>query len=473
MTPEPVRSQNPSFTLAVLAISGIAFALLQSLVAPALPDIQRELDTTPSSVAWVLTGYLLSASVTTPIVGRLGDMFGKSRMLLIVLVILGVGTALAAVASSIGVLIVARVIQGAGGGIFPLAFGIIRDEFPREKVAGSIGLMSALFGIGGGLGIVLAGVIVDNLSYHWLFWLPLVGVVTAAIATYFWVPESPVKTPGKINWLAAALMSTGLGAVLLAVSEGRSWGWLSAETIGLFVGGLVVLAVWIRAELRSDQPLVDMAMMKIEAVWTTNVVAMLLGVGMFSYFILVPQLVQTPESTGYGFGASVTKSGFFMLPQALFMLLAGAFAGRLEARFGSKPPLMVGTAFTAASFLVLIVANDQEAGIYLSSVLLGIGIGLAFAALANLIVQSVRQDQTGVATGMNTVMRSLGGAVGAQIAAAILAGNLVRGLPSEDGYTIAFVCCFVALLVGLATCIIIPGRPRPDRAAASTTATEA
>ncbi|WP_051471021.1 MFS transporter [Patulibacter minatonensis] len=474
MTDPATVRRSPTVTLAVLALAGVAFALLQSLVAPALPDIQRELDTTPSAVAWVLTGYLLSASVATPIVGRLGDMFGKERVLMIVLVVLAAGTALAAVASSIGVLIAARVIQGVGGGIFPLAFGIIRDEFPRERVAGAIGLMSALLGIGGGLGIVLAGVIVDNLSYHWLFWLPLVAVVLAAVTTHLFVPESPIRTPGRISWAAAALMSLGLGGVLLAVSEGQSWGWASPGTIALFATGLVVLAAWVRLESRSAVPLVDMRMMRIRGVWTTNLVALLLGVGMYSSFILVPQLVQQPESTGYGFGSTVTEAGLFMLPSALFMLVAGTFAGRLEARFGSKPPLMAGTGFTAASFLLLVVASDEELAIYLSSAIQGIGIGLAFAALANLIVQNVRQDQTGVATGMNTVMRSLGGAIGGQIAAAILAAEVVGGLPGEDGFTIAFAFCFVALLVGLATCLIIPGRPRPERVrGAVATGTEA
>jgi EmrB/QacA subfamily drug resistance transporter len=448
----------------------VAFALLQSLVAPALPDIQRELDTSASAVAWVLTGYLLSASVATPIVGRLGDMFGKARVLLVVLVLLAVGTALAAVASSIAVLVAARVVQGVGGGIFPLAFGIIRDEFPRERVAGAIGLVSALLGIGGGLGIVLAGVIVDNLSYHWLFWIPLAAVVVSAVATWRYVPESPITVPGRVNWAAATLMSLGLAAILLAVSQGEAWGWLSARTVVLAVAGLVLLVVWVRTELRSQVPLVDMRMMRIRGVWTTNLVALLLGVGMYSSFILVPQLVQAPESTGYGFGATVTQAGLYMLPSALLMLVAGAFAGRLEARFGSKPPLMAGTAFTAASFLVLIVAQGERAAIYGSSVLQGIGIGLAFAAMANLIVQSVRQDQTGVATGMNTVMRSLGGAIGGQVAAAILAADVVAGLPSEQGFTVAFVCCFVALLAGLATCVLIPGRPRPDRAPSAVTA---
>lgn len=260
-------------------------------------------------------------------------------------------------------------------------------------------------------------------------------------------------------------MSLGLAAVLIAISEGQSWGWTSGRTIGLLLVGLVLLVGWVRAEIAAKTPLVDMEMMRIKGVWTTNLVALLLGVGMYSSFILVPQLVQLPKSTGYGFGASVTQAGVFLLPSAALMLIAGAFAGRLEKRFGSKPPLMMGTAATAASFLLLAVAHSTDLEIYLSSALLGLGIGLAFASLANLIVQNVRQDQTGVATGMNTVMRSLGGAVGAQIAAAILVSQLTRGLPSDGAFTAAFVFCFVALLVGLATSVIIPGRARQAAAA--------
>jgi EmrB/QacA subfamily drug resistance transporter len=464
--------QHFNVTLAVLALAGVSFALLQSLVAPALPEIQHSLHTSESMVSWVLTGYLLSASVSTPIVGRLGDMFGKDRVLVVVLVMFAVGTLVAAVASSIGVLIIARVVQGIGGGIFPLAFGIIRDEFPRDRVSGGIGLMSALLGIGGGLGVVLAGVIVDRLSYHWLFWIPLVAIVGATVLAHFYVPESPVKTPGKINWLGAALMSAGLGGVLLAISEGNTWGWTSGRTLGLLALGGVLVLLWIPAELRADEPLVDMRMMRLKGVWTTNLVAVLLGVGMYSSFILVPQLVQLPESTGFGFAATVTGAGLFLLPATLMMLLVGSLAGRLEVRFGSKPPLIAGAMSAAASFLLLAAAHGQRIDIYASMTLLGIGIGLAFAALANLIVDNVRQDQTGVATGMNTVMRTVGGAVGGQIAAALLSNNLAGdGLPAERGFTLAFIVGAGALVVGIGAAILIPGRPRRVAQEAPLTAT--
>src|SRR6059058_5326049 len=188
-----------NLTFAILAISGIAFALLQSLVAPALRTIQTDLHTTTTTVAWVFTGYLLSASVATPIVGRLGDMFGKKRMLVVTLAIVAAGTLVAALATSIDMLILGRVIQGAGGAVFPLAFAIIRDEFPRERIAHGIALISAIMGIGGGLGIVLAGPIVAHFSYHWLFWFPLIGIVVATVGTVVAVPESPIRTPGRVD----------------------------------------------------------------------------------------------------------------------------------------------------------------------------------------------------------------------------------------------------------------------------------
>ena len=460
----PSERQHYGITLAVLALAGLAYALLQSLVAPALPEIQHSLHASESGVTWVLTSYLLSASVATPLLGRLGDIHGKERVLIGVLVALAIGTVVSALATSLPVMVAGRVVQGAGGGIFPLAFGIIRDEFPRERVAGGIGLISAILGIGAGAGIVLAGVIVDNLSYHWLFWFPLVAVVVAIVATAMFVPESPIKAPARISWGAATLLSAGLAAVLLAVSEAATWGWASARTLVLVAAGLVVLTLWVRVELASSEPLVDMRIMRLPGVWTVNLAGFLLGFGMYGSFILLPQLVEQPESTGYGFGASVTAAGLYMLPSTLAMLLVGPMAGRLERRFGSKPPLVVGVVFAMASFILLAVAHDASADIYIASGLLGIGIGLAFAAMANLIVIAVPADQTGVATGVNTVMRTIGGALGSQIIASILTVNVVAasGLPAERGFTIAFWLAAGVLAVGVLATLAIPGRPRPE-----------
>ena len=451
--------QHPGITLAVLAVGGISFALLQSLVAPALPGIQHALNTSENSVSWVLTSYLLAASVATPLVGRIGDIYGKERVLVIVLALLAVGTLISALATTLGVMLIGRVVQGAAGGVFPLSFGIIRDEFPRERVAGAIGLMSALLGVGGGAGVVLAGPIIEHLDYHYLFWLPLIPVVAATVATYFFVPESPIKVPGRISWRPALLMSSGLVALLLAVSEAPTWHWLSAKTIALLVIGAVLLALWVRVEMSSPEPLVDMKMMRIRGVWTTNTVALLLGFGMYASFILIPQFVETPESTGYGFGASVTQAGLYLAPSTLAVLVFGALTGRLERIFGSKPPLLAGGVLAFLCFALLAFSRDHSWQIYLASTFLGAGIGLAFASMANLIIENVGPTQTGVATGMNTVTRTVGGAFGGAATASILAGTIAAtGYPTEHGYTAAFGICAVAMAVGVAAGLLIPQR---------------
>jgi EmrB/QacA subfamily drug resistance transporter len=459
-----VANPSPRIVLAVLSLGGIAYALLQSLVVPALPQIQSALHTTESAVGWVLTAYLLSASVATPIIGRLGDMYGKERLLMIVLVMLALGTLISAIASSLWLMLLGRVIQGAGGGIFPLAFSIIRDEFPRERVPGAIGLVSSLLGIGGGAGVVFAGIVTQNLSYHWLFWFPLAMIVVTAYLTWRYIPESPVKTPGEVNYRAAALMTAGISAVLLAITETSTWGWGSPKTLGLFVLGIVVVAAWGWEELRSREPLVDMRMMAIHGVWTTNTVAFLLGVGMYASFVLLPELVQEPVSSG-GFGASVTVAGLFLLPATIAIVIVGQMAGLLERRIGSRGSLIGGTLFALASYAVLATSRSQQWEIYVAATLLGIGVGLSFAAMANLIVENVRQDQTGVATGMNAVTRTLGGAFGGQLAATLLASNLgAGGLPTSAGFTLSFVMCLIALAAALGFAVAVPRRGASEQA---------
>ena len=432
--------------------------MLQSLVVPALPTLQHDLHTTPAGVAWIFTAYLLAASVATPIAGRLGDMFGKKRTLVIVLAGLAAGTLVAALATTLPLMIAARTIQGLGGAIFPLAFGIVRDEFPRERVAGGIALMSGLLGVGGGLGIILAGPILAHLDYHWLFWLPLVAIVVATIATILTVPESPIRASGALDWTGGVLLSAWLVCLLVAISEAPTWGWFSARTLGLFATALVLAVAWIWAETKSPAPLVDMGMMRLRGVWTTNTTGFLLGFGMYSSFVLIPQFVQTPTTNGYGFGSSVTQAGLFLIPSTTAMMIASPLGGWLSGRFGSKVPLVLGVTITMLAFVMLALAHSAHWKIYTASLLLGLGVGFAYASMANLIVEAVPPDQTGVATGMNTVMRTVGGAIGAQVAASILAASVLSdGFPKEWGYTLSFLTMAVALAAGILTSLAVPG----------------
>ena len=446
--------------------------MLQSLVVPALPVLQQDLHTTPTGVTWIFTAYLLAASVATPIAGRLGDMFGKKRTLVVVLGGLAAGTLIAALATTLPVMIGARVIQGLGGAIFPLAFGIVRDEFPRERVAGGIALISGLLGIGGGLGIVLAGPILAHLDYHWLFWIPFGVITLTVLATILIVPESPLRAPGSVNWVGATLLSLWLICLLVGISEASTWGWLSTRTLGLFGAAAVLAVAWIRAETRSESPLVDMQMMRLRGVWTTNLAGFLIGFGMYSAFVLIPQFVQTPTSNGYGFGSSVTQAGLFLIPSTMMMLIAAPVSGWLSGRFGSKVPLVLGATITMLTFTLLAVAHSEHWQVYLASLLLGVGVGFAFASMSNLIVEAVRPDQTGVATGMNAVMRTVGGAIGGQVAASILAASLLAdGFPSERGYTLSFIIMAAALAAGVAAAVAVPRRrPHEPRVVAATEA---
>src|SRR6266700_5402178 len=399
MTGQTVRAR-PTVTFAVLAMGVGAFALLQSLVIPVLTTVQHQLHTSQAAVTWVLTAYLLSASIATPILGRVGDMFGKERVFVATLVALAVGSLMAAVAPSIGVMIVARVIQGLAGGMIPVAFGIIRDEFPSGKVPGAIGALASLTAVGGGLGIVLAGPIVNALDYHWLFWLPMILTVIAAVSAVLFVPESPLRTPGRISWLPAVLLSAWLVALLVALSEAPDWGWGSGRVIGLLAAAVALTAAWVITELRAATPLIDMAMMRRPAVWTNNLVALLLGVGMYATFAFLPEFVQTPAAAGYGFGASITRSGLMLLPSAVTMFAVGMFAGRLAARLGGKVLVIAGCLIGAGAMAILAFAHHQQWQIYVSNAIMGVGFGLAFSAMSALIVVAVPPSQTGVASGM-------------------------------------------------------------------------
>ena len=446
-------------TFAVLALGCMAVAMQQSLVAPALRDIQLDLHTSTTDASWILTAFLLSASVATPICGRLGDMFGKKRLLVIALAALAAGTLISALAGSLALMVAGRVVQGFGAGVIPLAIGIIRDEFPPERVASRIALISATLGFGGGLGIALAGPIVDHLSYHWLFWLPLGPFAIAALGVLLFVPDSPVRAPGRIDWAGAFLLAGWLVMLLLAISEASSWGWSSTRIIALFVAAAVLALVWVVVETRNRAALVDMRMMRLRGVWTTNATAMMLGAGMFAGFVLIPQLVQLPTSTGYGFGASVTQAGLFLLPSAVAMLLLSVVAGRLDSTVGSRLPLVLGAAVSSGAFVLLALAHSERFEIYLGTALLGVGIGLAFAAMANLIVEAVPSEQTGVATGMNTIMRTIGGSLGSTVSAVIVSSSVAAsGLPSEHGFTLAFAVSAIALAVAALATFYVPAR---------------
>jgi EmrB/QacA subfamily drug resistance transporter len=465
--------QHYNVTLGILTLAGIAFALQQTMVVPALPALREELHTTTGWVTWLLTGFLLTASVATPLLGKLGDQYGKERLLVISLGIFFVGCVGAALAPNIWFLIAFRMVQGAGGAVFPLSFAIIKDEFPEEKVGVAVGVVSAVFAIGGGLGLVLSGIIIDHLSWRWLFIVGAIGVGIAAVLVQRFVPESPIKTESRLDVPGAALLSIGLVALLLGMTEGDSWGWGSPRIVGLFAISAAALLSWGVVELRVPEPMVDMRMLARRPVLITNLTALIAGFAMFGSFVLIPNFVEIPRDLSasvarmvdYGFGASSTKAGLYLLPSALSGFLSGPLAGILGKRYGSKWPLALGMLLASIGIGLLAEWHSRPWHILLGALVLGMGLPFTFAAMAKLIVDSVRPIETGVATGVNTVMRTIGGVVGGQVGAAILTAERIHGtqVPAERAFATAFWMSAVAAFVGAVLAVFVTPLRRSDR----------
>jgi MFS family permease len=463
----PLGTANPTTILAVLLAAGISFALTQTIVLPALSVLGRSYGASPTATSWIVTGFLLSASVSTPIIGKLGDVYGKGRVLTVVLALFALGGTVNALAGSIEVVIAGRVLQGVAGGVFPLSFGIIRDTFPRERVPGAISLVSSVFGVGAGIGLPLSGVVVDHTHPSVVFWISLVAV-PAAVAAHLVVPRTPTVRGMRVDWTGALLLAGALALLLLGVTQAPAMGWGSPGNVGLLLAGIALLLAWVAVEQRVEQPLIELAVLRRRAVLATNVTGLLTGLAMFSGFLLIPQIAQAPESTGYGLGASVTVAGLLLAPSALGQLVAGPAAGRLGVRIGFRATLLIGSLLSCSAFSLLAVLHERWWHLALGGLLLGAGVAFAFASMANLIVAAVEQSEVGIATGINTVTRTVGGAFGAAVSTAVLASTIgADGLPSGDGYRLAFgLAALMALLAG-ASALRVPQAEQRTQPASS------
>jgi MFS family permease len=398
------------------------------------------------------------------LIGRIGDAVGKQRMLVVVLGLLAVGSVMAAVAPSIEWMLVARVVQGLGGGVLPLAFGIVRDEVAPERSGTAVGLLASLVSAAFGIGIVLAGPIVDGLGYPWLFWLPAIATTLAAVGAVLFVPESPVTASGRISVLPAVLLSGWLVALLLAVSEGNDRGWTSATILGLFTAAVVLMAGWIASERRAAVPLIDLDLMRERGVWTSNAVAFVAGFGTFASLGFLPQLLQTPVASGYGFGDSISQSGWVLLPSSISGFVMGFVAPRLVRRVTARRVISLGAASNAVAFGGIALFHEQTWQLSAWMVLQGVGIGCVVSSLAGVVLASVPRHQTGVASGMNANIRLIGGSIGtAMMGGVITARTGPGGFPLEAGYRDAFLVLAAVAVVAVGVALLIPRVPgRPD-----------
>ncbi|MCL7423504.1 MFS transporter [Streptomyces sp. YS415] len=449
----------------VLAFAGIVVAVMQTLLVPVIKDLPLLLDTSPSNATWVLTSTLLSGAVATPIMGRLGDLYGKRRMLVLSLAVMVVGALVSAVTSALLPMIVGRTLQGFAMGAIPLGIGLMRDMLPRERLGSAMALMSSSIGVGGGLALPAAALVAQHSDWHALFY-GAAGLGVLAIAlTFLVVPESPMRAEGTFDLPGALGLSAGLVLFLLPITKGSDWGWSSALTLGLFAAAVVVLLLWGVYELRTKAPLVDLRTTARPAVLFTNLASIMVGVSFYVVSLVLPQLLQLPESTGYGLGQSMVVAGLLVAPLGLTMMFTAPVYARLSARYGPKFTLILGLSIIAVGYgagLGLMSAAWQSLVI---AVLLGAGIGLAYSSLPALIVGAVPASETGAANGLNTLMRSIGTSVSSAVIGMVLANtaNTVNGaeIPTMHGFRLSFLIATGAVAIGLLLALFLP---KPNRA---------
>ena len=456
---------RPSWPLTlVLSLSGTLVALQQTLVVPLLPDFPRLLGVSTEDASWLVTATLLTAAVATPIVSKLADMFGKRLMMLTCLGVMIAGSVVAGIGLGFEWVVVGRALQGFSAALIPVGISIMRDELPPRKVGGAVALMSATLGIGGALGLPLAGVIYDHLGWHSLFWVTGAAGLAMFAAIAAVIPESKVRTPGRFDLLGAVLLSGALTALLLAVTKGGTWGWGSPPIWGLFVAAGVLLAVWFPYELRIGAPMVDLRTSARRPVLLTNIASVLVGFSMFANLLLASQQLQFPTETGYGFGLTVFEAGLVMVPSGLVMAVFAPVSGAMINRLGGRLTLIIGAAVLAGSYVFRVFFSGSVLEVALGATLVSLGTAIAYAPMPTLIMGSVPVTETAAANGLNALLRAVGTSSSSAAVAAFLSTVTVQVggamLPSVEAFHDIYWMACVAAIAAVGVVWFVP-KPAP------------
>jgi MFS family permease len=463
-TPEAsAPSAHPTVLVAVLSAAGIGVALMQTLIVPLIPELPNLLHTSPSNASWAITATLLTAAVATPVFGRLGDMYGPKPMMIVCAVLLIVGSLTAATASTLLPLIVGRGLQGFGIPIIPLGISVLRSSVPPEKVGEAMGLMSSSLGVGGALGLPLSAVIAQHFDWHVLFWIGTGLGVAALVMFAMLVPHVPPRSADRLDPLGALLLSAGLVTLLLGISKGQSWGWMSERTLAMFASALVVFAVFGWWELRVTSPTVDLRTTVKRPVLMTNVASVAIGFGMFALSYVAPQILELPRETGYGLGQSLLWTGLWLAPGGLAMMVTSPLAARVAAARGPRFTLAIGALIICVSYLAGLVLLHAPWQLMVLNVLVAVGVGFGYASMPALINAAVPVSETAAANGINALARSLGTAISSAVVGAILAGMTAsfagHDIPTLAGLRLALVVAAGAAGLAVVLTLLIPTAP--------------
>src|ERR1700722_722678 len=449
--------------VAVVCIAGLMVSLPMSVLIPVLPQVAEDLHSSTTSTEWLLTSTLLAAAVAVPIVGRLGDLHGKRLMLMMCAGFLTVGSLICGLSRSLIPLIIGRGVTGLSLAAVPLGISLITVTMPARRALFGVALVSATLGIGGALGLPLAGVVGEPAYYPLLFWILLAGGVVSLLGSWLFLTEPPQRGSGRFDLRGAILLAVALLCLLLPLSEAAVWGWGSPRTLGLLAIAAVLLVSFVLMERRIRSPLVDIAANARPALLRTNVASVCVGFALFASFIGTAAYVQAPRASGYGFGTSIVVSGLCMLPSGLAQLALSPVSAVISRRFGPKITLCTGSLVVAAGFVIRIALTAHLWEIVVGTTIAGAGIGIAFAAMPALISLGAPRAELAAANGLNTLCRASGSSLASAVGGTLLASSVVvvggAAFPSLAAHQLLFGICTGAAVVGAAIALLVPYPP--------------
>jgi MFS family permease len=467
-TVDSQRSPARPLLVPVLIYLAMLVAVISSLGAPLVPAIAEANHVSVPSAQWSLTVTLLVGAVATPVIGRLGDGRHRRTVVLVVLAVVLAGSVLAALPLGLGWLIGGRALQGLGLGLTPLAIATARTALSGERSRSTVAALSVTVAAGVGLGYPLTGAIAEAGGVHAAFWFGAAASAIALAAAAVVYPASPDVPPRRLDVLGALLLGTGLAAGLLALGEAEDWGWTSPQVLGLAALTVVALASWVVWQLRAAAPLVDLRLARSRDAATAHGTALLVGLANYLLLSSVPRLAQEPVAAG-GFGTSIVVAGLILLPFSLASFSASRIASRLDRSHGPRVVLPLAAVVLGVGQLLFGLLRDELWQLFLAMTVVGLGVGIMFAALPGLIVGAVPRSETGSAMSLNQVMRYVGFSVGSALSATVLEAATPAGaaFPPSSGYsTIAWVGVGTCVAVGLLTSLLPSRRalrPEPVR----------
>ena len=465
-----MKRSSTAVIIGVLSIAGVAVAIMQTLLVPIIPELPSLLGVSAEDASWLITATLIASVVATPSLSRLADMYGKRRMLLVSLGFLLAGSLIGVVGSSLAMLILARSLQGFAVALVPIGMSIMRDELPRERLAGAVALMSATVGIGAAVGLPLSGWIYSQFGWHAIFWSSASIAFVMIIAIMLVIDESPVRAGGHFDYRGAIVLSLALTAVLLGITKGGAWGWTSVPTLASFAVGLALFAAWWPLEMRVTDPIVDLRTSVRRPVALTNAASLVIGFSMYANMLVTTQLLQLPVSTGFGFGISALAAGLALLPSALVMVLLAPVSARITRRFGARSTLIFGSAILVLGYVGRSFMMSSEGLVVIGAIVVSCGTAFTYSSLPVLIMRAVPVHETAAANGLNTVVRMIGTSISSATVAALLTSMMItvsgHAFPSQLAFMAVFFCAGGAALIGLVIAIFIPDRvtDQPDEA---------